>query len=409
MPRFKYAVLLLAFALLGFVSLGCSQDTPNPSDAASDSSVLLEILVGILIVFVILVAVVLWRFWKNLLNKSIQELTRKSDLKPLPQIADKLEILNRDMQELTRHLDSSQANEIRASVEQELKSIRNGIDRNTKGLAGMTSEQSSIQARQQGFQDKFEEFENRLETFENWKEAVTFCQREAARVVKETQKRVEKLADDYREGGPIDFTALENLSAVQTLNVIASDIHQWRTELEKFSQSDANLAQVLAAAETSLKEKLKADRESPPTPTPLDLETDISTETALDRVWQKCSAYVTQFEKTLSDYEIEREIDVEAYDQFIFGFIKDRLFNSLTRYFQPEQLPEQIHKFLQYVDLAVVPIVLGETVADARVHEIQDSRQTDGEPGIIVEIVSPGLRQQTDHAIVQKPVVIRGE
>ena len=409
MPRFKYAVLLLAFALLGFVSLGYSQDTPNPSDAASDSSALLEILVGILIVFVILAAVVLWRFWKNLLNKSIQELTRKSDLKPLPQIADKLEILNRSMRELMQQLDSSQTDKITLRIEQELKPIRNGIDRNTEGLAATTSEQSSILAQQQDFQAKFEEFENRLETFENWKEEVTFCQREAARVVKDTQKQVEKLADDYREGEPIDFTALENLSAVQKLNMIASDISQWKTELEKYSQPDADLAQVLASAETFLKDKLKGDRGIPPTPMPLNLETDISTKTALDRVRQKCSAYGTQFEKTLSDYETEREIDVEAYDQFMFHFIKDRLFNSLTRYFQPEQLPEQLHKFLRLVDLEVVPITLGETIADARTHQIQDSRQTDGEPGMIVEIVSPGLRKQTDGVIVQKPVVIRGE
>ena len=141
---------------------------------------------------------------------------------------------------------------------------------------------------------------------------------------------------------------------------------------------------------------------------PLDLATDISTEAALDRVRQKCSAYVTQFEKTLSDYETEREIDVEAYDQFIFGFIKNRLFNSLTPYFEPEQLPERINKFLRLVDLEAVPITLGETIADARVHDIQSSRQTDQEPGTVVEIVSPGLRRRTDGAIVQEPVVIRG-
>ncbi len=392
MRRFKYAVLLLAFALLGFVSLGYSQDTPNPSDAASDPSAFLRVLVGILIVSVILVGVVFWGFWKNPLNKSIQELTRKLDFNQLNRITNELEKLNGSMQGLTQPLDSSQADEIALNIEQELKPI-----------------QSSILTQQQDLQAKFEELENRLETFENWKEDVTFCQREAARVLKDTQKRVEKLAEDYREGGPIDFTALENLSAVQKLNVITSDIHQWRTELEKFSQPDANLAQVLVSAETFLKEKLKGDRGNPPPPPPLDLETDISTETALDRIRQQCDAYVNQFEKTLSDYETEREIDVEAYNQFIFHFIKDRLFNSLTRYFQSKQLPEQVNKFLQYADLEVVPITLGETIADAREHEIQVSRQTDSEPGTIVEIVSPGLRRQPDGGIVQKPVVIRGE
>ena len=399
MRRFKYAVSLLAFALFGFVSLGYSQDTPNPSDAASNSSAVLEILVGILI---ILVGVVFWRFWKHPLNKSLQELTQKLDFNQLNQITNKLETLNRRMQELTQKLDSNQANKIEFSIEQELKSFR-------KELAATTSEQPSILAQQQDLQAKFEKLENRLETFENWKEDVTFCQREAARVVKDTQKQVENLAENYREGSPIDFTALENLSVVQKLNVIVSDISQWKTELEKYSQPDVDLAQVLASAETFLKDKLKGDRGIPPTPMPLNLETDISTETALDRVRQKCSAYVKQFEKTLSDYETEREADVEAYDQFIFTSIKDRVFNNLTHYFPPEQLPEQINKFLQLVDLEAIPITLGETIADARVHQIQDSRQTDGEPGTIVEIVSPGLRRQTDGVIVQKPVVIRGE
>ena len=418
MRRFKYAVLLLAFALLGFVSLGYSQDTPNPSDAASDTSALLEILGGILIVSVILAGVVFWGFWKNSLRKSIQELTSKLDLEPLPQITNELETLNGSIQTLTEQLDFSQADEIALRIEQELKPIRNSIDRYTKGLTATTSEQSSILAQQQDLQAKFKELENRLETFENWKEGITFenwkeditfSQREAARVVKDTQKRVEKLAENYRKGGPIAFTAPENLSVVQKLNVIASDIHQWRTALEISSQPDANFAQVLESAEASLKDKLKEDRGSPPTPTSLDLETDISTEAALDRVRQKCSAYVTRFEKTLSDYETEREIDVEAYDQFIFGFIKDRLFNSLTHYFEHEQLPEQINKFLRLADLEVVPITLGETIADARLHQIQGSRQTDQEPTTVVEIVSPGLRRQTDGAIVQKPVVIRGE
>ena len=120
MRRFKYPVLLLAFAILGFVSLAYSQDTSNPPDAASDSSALLGVLVGILIVSVILVGVVFWGFWKNPLNKSIQELTRQLDLKPLSQIANKLEMLNGSMQTLRQQLDYSQADETALRIEQEL-------------------------------------------------------------------------------------------------------------------------------------------------------------------------------------------------------------------------------------------------------------------------------------------------
>ena len=405
MPRFKYAVLLLAFVLLGFVSLGYSQDTPKPLDAASDSSALLEILVGILI---ILVGVVFWRFWKHPLNKSIQELTQKLDFNQLNQITNKLETLNRRLQDLTRQLDSNQSNEIGFSVEQELQPIRDRTNQNTKGLEETTFQQLSVLEQQRNLQAKFGQLEKQLETLEAWRNVIT-CQQKADSIVKETQKQVEKLAENYREGGPIDLVETGTLTRTQVLNLMARDIHEWKTELENTIPSNSDFVHVLTAAETDLRSKLKENRGGAPSPEPLDLETDISTEAALSRIQQKCNDYVARFERTLSDYETEREVDMEAYDQFIFTFIKDRLFNSLTRYFQPEQLPEQIHKFLQYADLAVVPIVLGETVADARVHQIQDSRQTDGESGTIVEIVSPGLSQQTDGAIVQKPVVIRGE
>ena len=57
----------------------------------------------------------------------------------------------------------------------------------------------------------------------------------------------------------------------------------------------------------------------------------------------------------------------------------------------------------------VIPIEIGKTKADARIHDIQGSRQTNGEPGTVIEVILPGLRQKIDGEIVQKPVVIRGE
>ena len=65
--------------------------------------------------------------------------------------------------------------------------------------------------------------------------------------------------------------------------------------------------------------------------------------------------------------------------------------------------------FLQIVGYEVVPIKIDKTKADARLHDIQASRQTNAESGTIVEVVLPGLQQKADGEIIQKPVVIRGE
>ena len=81
----------------------------------------------------------------------------------------------------------------------------------------------------------------------------------------------------------------------------------------------------------------------------------------------------------------------------------------MSRFVPFDQLPEQLEQCLQLVGYEVVPIEIGETQADARVHEIQGSRQTNGEPGTVVEVILPGLSRKIDGEIVQKPVVIRGE
>ena len=81
----------------------------------------------------------------------------------------------------------------------------------------------------------------------------------------------------------------------------------------------------------------------------------------------------------------------------------------MARFFSFDKLPKQLDEFLQFVGYEVVPIEIGKTKADARVHEIQGSRQTGGESGTIVEVILPGLQRKGDGEILQKPVVIRGE
>ena len=240
-------------------------------------------------------------------------------------------------------------------------------------------------------------------------------QLEAQTIVQDTRKRIEELANTYKDGMAIDFVDLENptpsQNALMILNLLASTIRRWIHELEGSSTANLDLVNTLTYAEQAIKERLKAIRgDSIPVPDYLEVKTDINTDAELNKIRHKCDHQVERFEDRLFGYEERCEIDdLEQYNQFLPQFIKDRLFNGAARFLSVEQFPEHLYQCLQLVGYEVFPIQIGETKADARLHDIQASRQTGVVPGTIVEVVLPGLRRKTDGEIVQKPVVIRGE
>ena len=248
-----------------------------------------------------------------------------------------------------------------------------------------------------------------IETNNELEQAPIDYQQETETPVQETREQMAELARAYEDGEPIDFVDIENPTASQNvlliLNWMACELGEWKTELEQSYMADADLVQTLRYAEQAIKDKLKAIR----SPSLLALKTDISRNTKLSHIQDEYAVWVTRFKRKLSDYEMKHKVSESEYDQFIPQFIKDRLFNGVVRFVAFEQLPERLDKFLQLVGYEVVPIEVGTTKADSRVHEIQGSRQTCVEPGTIVEVILPGLRRKTDGEIVQKPVVIRGE
>ena len=145
-------------------------------------------------------------------------------------------------------------------------------------------------------------------------------------------------------------------------NQIAQTIRKWITELEKSEYANQDVIQTLRYSEQEFKKLLNAKTECNPK-------------------------------------------NSEEYDQLIIN----RLFNGVVRFIQSERLPEQLKLCLELVGYEVVPIEIGKTQVDARVHDIQASRQTGSEYGTVVEVLIPGLRRITDGEIIQKPVVIRGE
>ena len=240
---------------------------------------------------------------------------------------------------------------------------------------------------------------------------------EAEAIVQKTRQQVASRAHAYREGQPIELGELEVPTPSQTvlvfLNTLARDIGKWKTAMMRSGEARLKLVDVLTYREADIIAKLKTIRgESPPSPPPLSVDSvDIEriTDVKLENVRRDCALYEARFEGMLIGYELGREVDIAEYDAFLPQFIADRLFNGVARCIPFEHLSERLDKFLRSVGYEIVPIEMGYTKADSRVHEIQGSRQTGNEPGTIVEVVLPGLQRIADCTIVQKPVVIRGE
>jgi hypothetical protein len=316
------------------------------------------------------------------------------------------DIEQREQRLLNRFNDSEQR------WEGQLKHISQQGKDTAEKLEEIGSNHASIRGEQQSIKNTVSKFANRLDDFEL---ALANLEPDEAPdnvevIVQNAREQVESLARAYENGEPIDFIDIEDptpsQNALRILNWIARTIEDWENELEDAGTADADLIQTLKYANQPIKDKLKEARgQVPPLPTPLELETDVSA----DEAYNECNAYVSRFEGMLFGYQLRCEIDEAEYDQFIPQFIRDRLFNSVARFFSFDKLPKPLDEFLQFVGYEVVPIEIGKTKADARVHKIQGSRQTGGESGTIVEVVIPGLQRKADGEIVQKPTVIRGE
>ena len=398
MSHFRFMLLLLALVLFGFASIGYSQgNTEEPYAEPIFGEFLYLTLLIVVIAFAIL-AVVIW------LVKRWKEMWRRTQAFPGE--------MDQVKQELTVRLDSIR---------------KTSMDFANK-LKEMESEQTSIQNEQKNIQNDIGQIKEHINDINITLEDLKFDTEieggdkhtlidyptEAESAVQSAQKRVSELVEAYKDGEPIDFIDIKDptpsQNALMILNWIARTIEDWENELEQSGTANPDLIQTLGFANQDIKDKLKEVRgPAPPLPEPLNPDTDVSTDAAYNEFKNKCTAYVLRYEGLLVGYQLGRQIAETEYNQFIPQFIKDRLFNGVARFIKFLQLPEQLEEFLQIVGYEVVPIEIGKTQADARMHDIQASRQTNAESGTIVEVISPGLRRKADGEIVQKPVVIRGE
>ncbi len=239
-------------------------------------------------------------------------------------------------------------------------------------------------------------------------------QREAEREIQDAEQKVLKLQDAYKDGQSIYLDSPEEITQSQkvliSLNWIEYNLRNWISELDESGSVNTDLIQRLKNANQDVRNKLKEIRgDEHPTPRPLESAGNVENETEFHELHIKCNSHVAHFEGMLYGYELQCQLDKENYDDFIPQFIKDSLFNGVAKYLDTEQPPELLCKFLAIADYEIIPLEIGKTVADAHYHDIQQTRQTSGEQGTILEVIIPGLQRISDREIVQKPVVVRGE
>ena len=307
--------------------------------------------------------------------------------------------------------------------EGQLKHIRQRGKDNTQKLEEIVSNYSTIRNEQNEFQNILSKLGNRLDSFEltlvnldleKVPDKTVDKKPQLEEIIQEAQTKIESLVRMYENGEPIDWIDIEDPTPSQTtlqiLNWMARSIEDWKDDLEQSGQANPDLIQTLGYANQIIKDKLKEVRgPAPPVPEFPEMETDVNTYPAYNEFQNDCTAYVSRYEGLLIGFQLGRTIDETEYNQFIPQFIKDRLFNSVARFIEFDRLSEQLDEYLQLVGYEVAPIEIGKTQADARIHDIQSSQQTNDESGTIVEVVIPGLQRIDNGEIIQKPVVIRGE
>ena len=307
--------------------------------------------------------------------------------------------------------------------EGQLKHIRQRGKDNTGKIEEMVSNYSTIPNEQKNLQNTLSKLGNRLDGLEltlvnldldKVPDKIVDDQPQLEEIIQEAQAKVEALARTYENGEPIDWIDIEDPTpsqiTLQILNWMVRSVEAWKDDLEQSGEANPELIQTLGYANQAIKDKLKEIRgPAPPVPEFPEMETDVNTDVAYNEFQNECTAYVSRYEGLLIGLQLGGKIDEKEYEQFIPQFIKDKLFNSVVRFIKFDQLPDQLDEYLQLVGYEVVPIEISKTQADARIHEIQGSRQTNAEPGTVVEVVLPGLQRIDDGEIIQKPVVIRGE
>jgi len=87
------------------------------------------------------------------------------------------------------------------------------------------------------------------------------------------------------------------------------------------------------------------------------------------------------------------------------AFDKGKPVDTIPGYFNKNYLPQ----ILDLAGFEELPIELGKTKADVRLHDIKGTKQSNYGSGVIVEEIQRGFRRKDNGTLVRKAVVIKGE
>lgn len=153
-------------------------------------------------------------------------------------------------------------------------------------------------------------------------------------------------------------------------------------------------------------------------------EKDTSFLLDIDRSYRE---YVeTQYKQYLMEFikELKKQSSMFAqldktqhivYEEFLRNDLIQRFIDPLDRIKirdkdKLEEIDQVINKIFELTEIEEIPVEIGKTKADSKIHIIEGSKVGNYEDGVVIEIVSKGFRYKNDKSnVIRKPVVIRGE
>ncbi len=122
--------------------------------------------------------------------------------------------------------------------------------------------------------------------------------------------------------------------------------------------------------------------------------------------WNDLKTFTTKLPQVIEETQaILHRIVFELLDGFSPYRAKDAREAQMTHSFYEDILPN----ILQMMNLELVPIEIGQTEADSRIHDIQGSQRGAFKRGVVADIVQHGIYRISDKQIIRKPVIMRGE
>jgi len=265
-------------------------------------------------------------------------------------------------------------------------------------------------------------------------------------IARQVQQAADVLQKDYLEKtASSDAGAPSSQQQIETLSAILSQITSFKNDLVKTDYSEDAIPPTVTAVEYLLNETLQALQAPlpkfipPDVPSPKEHEQQqanelaqmASTEAPPEKLSpeQNYTEYVRQeywnalleYKEKLSESNLEehlrealskvdgvlKNIATQLMSTFDEGRTTDNnaQLKQISAFFNNQYLPQ----ILDLAGFEEIPINIGKTKADSRLHNIQGTKQGNYESGVVVEVTQRGLRRKDDGTIIRKSVVVRGE